>query len=73
MRLFLVTVIITFCFTASAQTKWGTKGRYLTKDSEPFYLNGVNYIVSDGWLINLPKFSQETIKADMAVLYHMQI
>jgi len=73
MRLFLITVILTFHFITPAQTIWGTKGRYLTKDGEPVYLNGVNYVVSDGWMINLPNFSQKTIKSDMAALQDLGI
>lgn len=54
--------------TSIAQTKWGIQGRYLTKDGKQIYLSGVNYVVSDGWMINLPNLSAEKMDADMAAL-----
>ena len=57
----------------NAQNKWGTQGRYLTKNGKQIYLSGANYIVSDGWMINLPNLSVETMNADMAALQNIEI
>ena len=59
--------------TIDGQERWGTQGRYLTKNGTPVYLSGVNYIVSDGWMINLPNLSIETMNADMAALQKIGI
>ncbi|TAL73941.1 MAG: hypothetical protein EPN88_04105, partial [Bacteroidetes bacterium] len=58
---------------ACGQDKWSTLGKYLTKNGTPVYLSGVNYIVSDGWMINLPNLSVETMNADMAALQKIGI
>ena len=53
---------------AAGEGAWGTKGAYLTRDGRPIYLNGANYIVSDGWMINLPGLSRDSADADLAAL-----
>ena len=53
----------TFC-----QPSWGTQERYITKNKKPVYLSGVNYIISDRWLINLPNLSKEDMDRDMSAL-----
>jgi hypothetical protein len=61
-------IILATIHSVTAQNVWGTKGSYLTKNGEPVYLNGVNYIVSDGWMINLPNLSRESASTDMEAL-----
>ena len=68
----LIAVIVTLQ-SATGQNKWGTHGKYLTLNGKPIYLSGVNYTVSDGWMINLPNLSPETMNADMAALQNIGI
>lgn len=63
--LFFLLVIAQSSYT---QPKWGKQGRYLTKDGNPIFLSGVNYIGSDNWMINLPNWTLERIESDMAAL-----
>jgi len=67
-RFVLATALLLTDMTLSAQGRWGISGRYLTADGKPVFLSGVNYIVSDGWLINLPAVSDSVFEADMAAL-----
>ncbi len=68
-KLFRVSIILfLFLQFSLAQNQWGTQGKYLTKNGKQIYLSGVNYIVSDGWMINLPNLSEQTMEADMAAL-----
>ncbi|MGV8133671.1 MAG: hypothetical protein AB2L20_00525 [Mangrovibacterium sp.] len=71
--LFFVIVILSIAQTVSGQGAWGIQGRYLTKSGKPVYLSGVNYILSDGWMINLPNLSRETANADMAALQNIGV
>ncbi len=61
-------ILLVFCTVTTAQTSWGTQGKYLTKNGKPIYLSGVNYIVSDGWMINIPNLSEKIMNEDMAAL-----
>ena len=67
-----ITHILLFFFiiiqSIMAQDVWEIRGSYLTRNGLPVYLNGVNYIVSDGWMINLPDLSRESANADMEAL-----
>ena len=71
--LIILAVLFLSLQVLSGQNKWGTQGRYLTKNGKPIYLSGVNYIVSDGWMINLPNLSIETMNADMAALQNIGV
>ena len=68
----IISMFITVHVVAGGK-QWGTQGRYLTQNGIPVYLSGVNYIVSDGWMINLPNLSRESIDADMGALQNIGI
>jgi hypothetical protein len=68
----LIAILLTL-HSATGQNKWGTQGQYLTRNGKPIYLSGANYIVSDGWMINLPNLTKETMDADMAALQNIGV
>lgn len=72
-NLLMLLILLSLIQLSYAQDKWGIQGKYLTQNGKPIYISGVNYIISDGWMINLPNLSVETMNADMAALQNIGV
>lgn len=53
---------------SSAQQHWTMGEKYLKLNGQPVFMNGVNYIPSDNWLMVLENWKPEVIEEDLATL-----
>ena len=53
---------------SSAQQHWTMGEKYLKLNGQPVFMNGVNYIPSDNWLMVLENWKPEVIEEDLSTL-----